>query len=281
MPSTRTTLARSAVAVTLAAAAAVAVSASPAAAQEKGTVYVVHGVPGLTVDVYVNGKVTLSSFKPTSVAGPLSLDAGSYKIDIRAAGAPATAAPAISKSVSLPAGANVSLVANLSASGAPTLTPFVNPVSDSLAADKGRLVVRHTAAAPAVDVLAGGQPVFKNLVNGKQAQADLAPGTVSAAVALAGTTAPVIGPADVTITAGKVTVVYAIGSAQDKTLGLVTQSIPSTFTGGGGSLPSGAQAGSGGLAADGSESTLPAFALLASGLLVLTGAGFVAVRARR
>jgi hypothetical protein len=159
MPSTRTALARSAVAVTLAAAAAVAVSAAPAAAQEKGTVYVVHGVPGLTVDVYVNGKVTLSSFKPTAVAGPLSLDAGSYKIDIRAAGAPATAAPAISKSVSLPAGANVSLVAHLNANGTPALTPFVNPVDGSLAADRARLVVRHTAAAPAVDVLAGAAAV--------------------------------------------------------------------------------------------------------------------------
>ena len=281
MPSTRTALARSAVALTLVSAAAVAVSAAPAAAAEKGTVYVVHGVPGLTVDVYVNGKATLTSFKPTDVAGPLSLDAGSYKIDVRKAGDPATAAPAISKSVTLPAGANVSLVANLSASGAPTLTPFVNPVGDSLAAGKGRLVVRHTAAAPAVDVLAGGPPVFKGLVYGKQAQADLAPGTVSAAVALAGTTTPVIGPADLTLTAGKVTVVYAIGSAQAKTLGIVTQSLQSTFTGGGGSLPSGAQAGSGGLAADSSDQTWQGVALLASGLLVLTGAGVVAVRARR
>lgn len=279
MPSIRTALARFAVAVALATAGALALTAAPAAAQEKGTVYVVHGVPGLTVDVYVNGKATLTSFKPEDVAGPLSLAAGTYKIDIRKAGAAATSAPAISKSVSLPAGANVSLVAHLNANGAPTLTPFVNPVDGSLAADKARLVVRHTAAAPAVDVLAGGQPVFKNLVNGKQAQADLAPGTVSAAVALAGTSTPVIGPTNLTLTASKVTIVYAIGSAQDKTLGLVTQTIPGS-TGGGGSLPNGAQAGSGGLAASGSDLT-PAFALLASGVLLLTGAGVVAARARR
>lgn len=273
MPSIRTALARFAVAVALATAGAVALNAAPVAAQEKGTVYVVHGVPGLTVDVYVNGKATLTSFKPESVAGPLSLPAGSYKIDIRKAGAAATAAPAISKSVDLPAGANVSLVAHLDANGAPTLTPFVNPVDGSLAATKARLVARHTAAAPAVDVLAGGQPVFKNLVSGKQAQADLAPGTVSAAVALAGTSTPVLGPTNLTLAAGKVTIVYAIGSAPDKTMGLVTQTIP-------GSLPTGAQAGSGGLAADRSNLT-PAFALLASGVLLLTGAGVVATRARR
>lgn len=280
MPSTRTTLVRSAIGVALAAAVTVTVNTPPAAAQEKGTVYVVHGVPGLTVDVYVNGKATLTSFKPQAVAGPLSLPAGSYKIDIRTAGAAATAAPAISKSVSLPAGANVSLVAHLNASGAPTLTPFVNP-TDGLTSGKARLVVRHTAAAPAVDVLAGGQPVFKNLVNGKQVQADLAPGAVSAAVALAGTSTPVLGPANLTLSAGKVVIAYAIGSAQDKTLGLVTQAIQGTFTGGGGSLPKGAQAGSGGLAAEGSDLSWPALALLASGLLMLTGVGVVAVRTRR
>ena len=280
MPSTRITLARSAAAVALAAVGAVIFNAAPAAAQEKGTVYVVHGVPGLTVDVYVNDKATLSAFKPTAVAGPLALDAGSYKIDIRAAGSPATAAPVISKTVTLPAGANVSLVANLDADGKPTVTPFVNPV-DGLTADKGRLVVRHTAAAPAVDVLAGGQPVFKNLVNGEQAQADLAPGTVSAAVALAGTTTPVLGPTDVTPAAGKVTIVYAIGSAKDKTLGVVAQTLAGTSAGSGLALPFGAQAGSGGLADDRSDVAWPALALLASGLLVLTGTGVVAARARR
>lgn len=280
MPSTHTTLARSAVALALAAAGAITLNASPAAAQEKGTVYVVHGVPGLTVDVYVNGKATLMAFKPEAVAGPLSLDAGSYKIDIRAAGAASTAAPAISKSVSLPGGANVSLVAHLNADGTPTLTPFVNEVA-GLTAGKARLVVRHTAAAPAVDVLAGGQPAFTDLVNGKQDQADLPPGAVAAAVALAGTTTPVIGPADLTLKAGEVTIAYAIGSASDASLGLVTQTLQSAFTGGGGSLPTGAQAGSGGLATEGNDLPWPALALLASGLLVLSGAGVVAVRARR
>jgi hypothetical protein len=279
MSRTRTALSRSTLAVALAAGGAVALGTTPAAAAENGTVYVVHGVPGLTVDVYVNGKATLTSFKPEAVAGPLSLAAGSYKIDIRAAGAAATATPAISKTVSLPSGANVSLVAHLGATGTPTLTPFVNDVT-GLAAEKARLVVRHTAAAPAVDVLAGGKPAFTDLVNGKQAQADLAPGTVSAAVALANTTTPVLGPAPLSLAAGKVTVVYAIGSAAESTLGLVTQTIAGTFTGGGG-LPLGAQAGSGGLAADATDKSQLALALLTAGLLLLTGSSIAAVHGRR
>jgi hypothetical protein len=252
-----------------------AAMARPAAAADSGTVYVVHGVPGLTVDVYVNGKAELTGFRPGEVAGPLSLPPGSYDVAIRKAGEAATAAPAIDKKVVLPAGANVSLVAHLSAAGAPTLTAFANPVG-GLANGKARLVVRHTAAAPAVDVLAGGKPVFTGLTNPNQQTSDLAPGPVPAAVALAGTTKPVIGPADLTLKAGQATVVYAIGSAQDRTLQLVTQSLPAAQA-----MPQGVNAGSGGLAADGSGNP-PAVGVLMIGGLGLISAGIlIAARVRR
>mgnify|MGYP001033854122 CR=1 FL=1 len=81
-----------------------AATAASAAAAENGTVYVVHGVPGLTVDVYVNGKAALTGFKPGKVAGPLSLAPGSYDVAVRKAGEATTAAPAIDKTVTLPAG---------------------------------------------------------------------------------------------------------------------------------------------------------------------------------
>jgi hypothetical protein len=251
-----------------------AATAAPAAAAENGTVYVVHGVPGLTVDVYVNGKAALTGFKPGQVAGPLSLPAGSYDVAIRKAGDAATAAPAIEKAVTLPAGANVSLVAHLSAAGTPTLTAFVNPVG-GLANGKARLVVRHTAAAPAVDVLAGGKPAFTGLTNPNQQTADLAAGTVSAAVALAGGTKPVIGPADLTLKARQVTVVYAIGSAKDNTLRLVTQSLDAA------QMPQGAEAGSGGLAADGGNNVPVVGALMIGGLMLISAGGLVAARVRR
>jgi uncharacterized protein DUF4397 len=251
-----------------------AATAASAAAAENGTVYVVHGVPGLTVDVYVNGKAALTGFKPGQVAGPLSLAPGSYDVAVRKAGEAATAAPAIDKKVTLPAGANVSLVAHLSAAGTPTLTAFANPVG-GLANGKARLVVRHTAAAPAVDVLAGGKPVFTGLTNPNQQTADLAPGTVSAAVALAGTAKPVIGPADLTLKAGQATVVYAIGSAQDHTLRLVTQSLPTAQA-----MPQGANAGSGGLAADSGGNPLAVGVLVIGGLGLISAGVLIAARVR-
>ena len=85
--------------------------------------------------------------------------------------------------------------------------------------------MRHTAAAPAVDVLAGGEPVFTDLTNPNEASADLPAGTISASVALAGTTDPVIGPADVPVTEGSATIVYAVGSAEDGNLDVLVQTI--------------------------------------------------------
>lgn len=206
---------------------AIALSApASAATSSNGTVYVVHAIPGVTVDVYVNGEKTLPGFTPKTVAGPLSLPAATYDIKVFAAGAnPASAKPVITASVQLPAGANASLVAHLDASGKPMLTTFVNDTSTA-PAGQGRLIVRHTAAAPAVDVLANGKAAFTNVTNPNEAKANLPEATYSAEVVAAGTTAPaLIGPADVPVTAGMATVVYAIGSLQDKTLGVVTQQI--------------------------------------------------------
>ena len=215
--------------------AALSVAGPASAAGNDGTVYVVHGIPGVTVDVYVNGTETLPGFAPGTVAGPLMLPAGSYQIKIFKAGDnPASATAVIDKSVELPAGANASLVAGLDAAGKPTLFTFVNDVS-AAGAGKGRLAVAHTAAAPPVDVLANGSPAFTNLANGNEVKTDLAAGTISASVVAAGTTTPVlIGPADVPVTAGMVTVVYAVGAPASgstaSTLGVVTQQIPLAAT---------------------------------------------------
>src|ERR1700760_466271 len=65
------------------AAGSMAASAGPAsAAAGDATVTVVHGIPNTPVDVYANGKKILTGFKFKSVAGPLQLPAGSYKLDV-------------------------------------------------------------------------------------------------------------------------------------------------------------------------------------------------------
>jgi hypothetical protein len=234
-------------------------------------VSVVHGIPGQPVDVYVNGTRTLSNFQPGKVAGPLTLPAGSYDIALTKPGDPVGDALLTVKGAKVPGGADISLVAHLTAEGKPALTPFVNDVG-KLGPGQARLTVRHTAAAPAVDVRAGGKPVFTQLTNPHEAKADLPAGTVSADVVLAGTSTVVLGPADLNLKEGT-SIVYAIGSAGDKTLSLVAQTISGLH-----SAPGGVPSGSGGLADRGLS--LPWYGLALAGLVLLGIGGRRLVSAR-
>lgn len=208
--------------------------AAPAQAHDGGghhnrdaTLSVLHGVPGLTVDVWVDGELTLDDFEPGTLAGPLELDGGTYKIAITASDATSADNPVIGPfKVHLKDGRNYTAVAHLDASGDPTATLFKNSRSAS-PEGQGKLTVRHVAAAPAVDVLAGDTPVIEDLENPDQKILTLDAGTVSASVAAAGTTDPVIGPADIPVTEGKNTIVYAWGSLADGTLDVAVQVVDS------------------------------------------------------
>ena len=232
----------------------------PALAKANAQVTVVHGIPGQPVDVYVNGKKTIDGFQPGKVAGPLSLAAGQYDIALTKPGDPVGEALLNVDDAEVPGDANISLVAHLTADGKPALTPFVNDTA-KLAAGKARLIVRHAAAAPAVDIRAGGEPVFEDVTNGKEGKADVDAGSVSADVVLAGTDDRVLGPADLDLGEGTATVVYAIGSAEDKSLDIVSQTIDGLH-----SAPGGVPSGSGGTADRGAS--LPWYAVGVAGLLL-------------
>ncbi|MDE9364735.1 DUF4397 domain-containing protein [Luteipulveratus sp. YIM 133132] len=236
MNTTRTLAAGAAFAAT--AGLGLAITPSPAHAADTATVSVLHGVPGVTVDVWANGKPLLTNFKPGTLTDPQQLPAGTYDLKVTAAGAGAGGKALIeANGVKVPAGANATVVAHLSADGKPELTPFVNDTS-KVAAGQARLTVRHTAAAPAVDVRANGKAAFQNLVNPKEAKADLPAGMISADITLAGTDTVAIGPADLDLKEGTNTIVYAWGSASDKNLKLATQTISGLHSAPGG-VPSG------------------------------------------
>lgn len=253
-----------------------AVPAGAAQTDDIATVSVFHAVPGLTVDVYANGDELLPDFKPGTLTEPQKLPAGSYDLKVFEAGAdPRTATPAIRKTVEVPAGANATVVAHLSADGKPQLNAFVNDTS-AVAAGKSRLTVRHVAAAPAVDVRANGTAVFKGLVNPKEDTAEVDAGTVSADVVLAGTDTVAVGPADLNLKEGANNVVYAWGSAGDKNLALKVQTISGMH-----SSPGGVDAGgNGAMAAANSSHDWMAWAA-GAGVLALAGALSVRARARR
>lgn len=262
----------------LAAVAALALAAvGPAAAQTggNGTVTVVHGVPGLTVDVYVNGEATLRNFEPGTVTDPLELPAGTYELAVREAGADAGSEPALSGSADLAAGANVSIVAHLGADGSPMLSVFANDTSE-IPAGESRVTVRHTAAAPEVDVLAGGEPLLQGLANPNEETASVPAGSYSVAVAAAGTTEPVLGPADLAVEAGRSYAVYAFGSLEDESLDLIVQQFPATA-----GAPTGVGAGTSGLAATAGALPVWAAVLMALGALLAVASAAAVAGARR
>lgn len=230
---------RTAVALTGGLALALTAAAPALADDHESTVSVLHGVPGLTVDVYVNGEETIPDFAPGTLTDPMMLPAGTYDIAVYADGSdPEADEPAISaEGLEVPGGANLTLVAHLTADGTPTLSAFANDTSQ-LAAGEARLTVRHAAAAPAVDVRAGGEPVIQGLENPNEQVLDLPAGTVSADVVAAGTDTVVLGPADLPLTEGVNTIVYAWGSLDDDNLGLAVQTIDGLH-GDPGGVPSG------------------------------------------
>jgi hypothetical protein len=107
--------------------------------------------------------------------------------------------------------------------------------------------------------------VISDLSNPDEEVLDLDAGTVEASVAAAGTTDPVIGPAEVTIAEGKNTIVYAWGSLEDDNLKLAVQTISGLH-----SSPHGVNAGEAGLA-DQSWTGYLLLALLLGGGAVVVG----------
>ena len=135
--------------------------------------------------------------------------------------------------------------------------------------------MRHIAAAPAVDILAGGAPVIEDLVNPNESTLDLPASTVSAAVALAGTTDPVLGPADVPIQDGVLTIVYAWGSAEDDNLALAVQTVSGLH-----SNPGGVPSGTAGYLAQ-RDATTSLVAMAGVGALAIAAAAGSAIAVRR
>lgn len=259
------------IAATAALGIALAGSAAPAHAEghdadTSAQLSVLHGVPDLPVDVYVDGELTLDDFNPGDLAGPLELPAGDYEIAITAADAQDASDPVLGPvDLSLAEGMNYTAAAHLSAEGDPTVTAFENDTSE-LDAGEGRLAVRHIAAAPEVDVWANGEVAVESLANPDEAALELPASTVEAAVSLAGESDPVIGPADVDVAEGATTIAYAWGSAEDGNLDLAVQTVEGAH-----SAPEGVPSGNFEVAA---QSTGALWAVGLAGLALIGGGAF-------
>ena len=197
--------------------------AAPAMAQTEARIHLIHGIPDTPVDVVVDGEVVFADFNFGDTQDLSSL-AGATLVSLQVVLAGTDTVVIDAGDVDLPESGNYSIIANFDAAGTPTISVFANDTA-AIDAGNGRLQVRHTAAAPAVDVKADGAVAFSNLSNPNEAKADLA-AAYSVEVVPTGADEPVvIGPADIAVTDGESLIVYAVGSLDDESLTVLTESI--------------------------------------------------------
>jgi hypothetical protein len=246
--------------------------AASANAAEDAQVSVFHGIPDVTVDVYVNGDLTLDDFKPGDLAGPLALPADTYSIEITDGKDKKTVllGPA---DVTVAAGGNYTIVANLDANGKPTVTPFENDISE-VAAGEARVTVRHVAAAPKVNVEANGDVLAAGLVNGEEAVADVPADSYEVAIVPASGGAAVW-KENVDLAEGVNTIAYAWGSLDDGSFAVAVQTIDGLH-----SAPGAVHAGEVGLADSGSGNSPWLIGALVASVLVGSAAAVRLVQVR-
>jgi hypothetical protein len=232
-----------------------ALSAAPA----KGTVTIVHGVPGFTADIYLDGELLLDGFEPTSTAGPLRVAPASYDVDIREVGASADSPPVLSGRVRVAAGSSISIVAHLTPTGDPTLSVFHNSF-ERLPAGRALLVVRNVAAASPLAVRLDGRHLKETLREGGERRIVTAPRRHMMAIESRANDV-LIPPTDIRLEEGAAQIVYVVGSTDGDGLDLMLQTIRGLH-----SAPSGVLTGDGGLGA------VPRFPTWAVTVMIAAGA---------
>lgn len=191
-------------------------------AQDAADVTLLHGIPGATVDVAVDGEVVIPGFEPGATQD-LSAFAGEtlMNLEVRAAGTEDVVIGPVAE-FAVPASGSWTVVAHLDAEGAPTVTPFENNAA-ATADGQGRLTVRHTAAAPAVDLVVGEDRPIEGAENGASADLELPAGEIAGAQLAPAGGDPIVDVPTVNLTAGTNLIVYAVGSLEDETFTFYTQ----------------------------------------------------------
>ncbi len=191
-------------------------------AQSSADLTLVHGIPGTTVDLSVDGTVVIDSFVPGSLAN-ISSFAGQTLQNVTITD-DTTGDVVIGpiSSFEIPDSGSHSIVAHLDDEGAAVLTTFENN-TDEATTGEARLTLRHTAEAPAVDLVIGDQRPIVGATNGQSAELELPDGTVSDAQLAPTGDVAIAEIATLDLAANTNTIVYAVGSADDDTLDFVVQ----------------------------------------------------------
>lgn len=244
-------LMHSTVAISATALAVLAFSSTAVSADDTADLYVVQGLPGVSADIAVDGKVVASAVPATKVIGPVAVKPGSHSVTITAKGAQVAAASADVK-----AGDSTDLVVHLPTDpkGAPVVTAYNNDVS-GVPSGKARLTVAHTAAVGPADIRVNGKVLFANVANGEELSLVVPADTYSVQIVPAGQSAPVVlGPLALPVTAGGLNRVFAIGDPTTTTMTAASHVIKTTESGS--ATPGRVDSGTGGAAATSTCSVL-------------------------
>jgi len=205
--------------------AAIAVAPSAAGAQSANpSISLIHGIPGETVDLVVDGTVVLDAFAPGSIVDITSF-AGRTLNDVEIVtndtgdvviGPIAT--------LDIPETGNWSIIAHFDADGDAILSSFQNNLADP-GSGNARVTVRHAAEAGPVDLVLGDDRPIENLANGASAELVVPSGELTDASVAPTGAAPILDITGVNLAANTNTIVYVVGSADADTLDTVVQII--------------------------------------------------------
>jgi hypothetical protein len=266
-------------------------TAAMADSHDEAEVVVVHGVPGLEVDVLVDGAPAIESFNFGDTA-VTSLPAGDYELTVAAAG---TTDAVLTLDATLTAGSSVTVAAYLQEGGEPTLAAFGNET------DGTGIQPFHLADFGAVSIIAGGEIALDDVTNGVTARVDVPGGTTvpGVGIGVAGSTDAAIDLGDVTVPEGQLVLAYAIGPDEGAELPTVVTEVVAASTADddgtdtdtdtdadsdsdddADAAPTAVHSGTGGLAAD-AGLPLAVTALMALGALGLAVPAVASARRRR
>jgi hypothetical protein len=234
-----------------------AVWASPSVASpQPSVVRIIHGLPGFTADIYLDGELLLDGFQPSESAGPLRVSPGRHDVAVRDIGAAADSAPVLSVTLRVRPGSDTTVVAHLSPQNDPTLTLFDNDF-DRLPAGRAVFTVRDLTSLGRLSVRLDGRVLQGAVGYGGERSVRAAPGRHRISF-LSSSGDLVAAPSPIDLREGTALIVYAFGDPGD--VRLLFQTVAGLH-----SAPSGVLTGAGGLAA---ESVLPGW-LVATILMVV------------
>jgi LPXTG-motif cell wall-anchored protein len=204
----------------------------------------VQAVPHESLDVTVDGHTVRRDSAVGAVLGPISVSPGRHRVGFT----DPSGTLQVTSTVDVKSGSSSDIVVHLPAEvgGAPVVNAYKTPRA-AIAPGKARVLIAHTATVAPADVRVDGQVVFHDIANGEFATADIAAGGHTVALLPAGLSAPpILGPLQLDLQAGTVTMAYAYGNPRDHSMNVIAHT--ATLTSNGAVVPASIDTGRAGLA---------------------------------